>query len=63
VRQRLYQGSHFEYVVGIDGDSAVRVFARAEIAEGTPVLLGIDGQDCVLMESSAAKKGAGQQCR
>jgi iron(III) transport system ATP-binding protein len=54
VRQRLYQGSHFEYVVAIDGDTSVRVFARAEIAEGTPVLLGIDGRDCVLVDAGAA---------
>jgi iron(III) transport system ATP-binding protein len=55
VRQRLYQGSHFEYVVAIDGASTVRVFARAEIAEGAPVLLGIDGADCVLVGSGADK--------
>ena len=63
VRQRLYQGSHFEYVVAIDGATSVRVFARAEIAEGAPVLLGIDGPDCVLVEGAAAKQGAGKSCR
>jgi ABC-type Fe3+/spermidine/putrescine transport system ATPase subunit len=63
VRQRLYQGSHFEYVVAMDDETTVRVFARAEIAAGTTVLLGIDGQDCVLIGSEAAKQGAGQTCR
>ena len=59
VRQRLYQGSHFEYVVAIDGVTSVRVFAREEIAEGASVLLGIDGADCVLVEGGAAKREAG----
>ena len=59
VRQRLYQGSHFEYVVAIDGDTTVRVFARPEIAEGASVLLGIDGADCVLVEGGPAKREAG----
>jgi iron(III) transport system ATP-binding protein len=63
VRQRLFLGSHFEYVVAIDGETSVRVFARREIAEGTPVLLGIDGQDCVLVGSEPAKREAGQPCR
>jgi iron(III) transport system ATP-binding protein len=59
VRQRLFLGSHFEYVVMVDGDTTVRVFARREIPEGTPVLLGIDGQDCVLV-GGEAKQGADQ---
>jgi hypothetical protein len=29
------------------------VFAREEIPEGTPVLLGIDGRDCVLVGGDA----------
>jgi iron(III) transport system ATP-binding protein len=62
VRQRLFLGSHFEYAVAIDGGMMMRVFARREIAEGTPVLLGIDGQDCVLIGGDAKQK-AGQPCR
>jgi iron(III) transport system ATP-binding protein len=56
VRQRLYQGSHFEYVVVLDGGTTVRVFARREIAEAAPVLLGIDGADCVLIDAEVAKR-------
>jgi iron(III) transport system ATP-binding protein len=63
VRQRLYQGSHFEYVVAIDAATTLRVFARAEIAEGSAVLLGINGADCVLVESTTDKQGAGKPCR
>ena len=59
VRQRLFLGSHFEYVVMVAGETTVRVFARREIPEGTPVLLGIDGQDCVLV-GGGAKQGADQ---
>ena len=61
VRQRLFLGSHFEYVVVV-GDTTMRVFARREISEGTPVLLGIDGSDCVLI-GGEAKRTAGQSCR
>jgi iron(III) transport system ATP-binding protein len=63
VRQRLYQGSHFEYVVAIDGATTVRVFARGEIAEGSAVLLGVDGADCVLVEGASDKQGTGKPCR
>jgi iron(III) transport system ATP-binding protein len=57
VRQRLYQGSHFEYVVAIEGEASLRVFAREEIPEGASVLLGIDGRDCVLIGGDRGKGG------
>ncbi len=48
VRQRLFLGGHFEYVVAV-GDALVRVFSPTRIAEDTLVVLSFEPQDCIAL--------------
>ena len=48
VRQRLFLGGHFEYVVAV-GDALVRVFSTRQIAEDAPVVLSFEPLDCVAL--------------
>ncbi len=48
VRQRLFLGGHFEYLVSI-GPIELRVSTPDEIAEGTSVVISFAPQDCILL--------------
>jgi iron(III) transport system ATP-binding protein len=49
VRQRLFVGGHYEYLVDVP-EALLRVFSRREIPEGTDVSISFAHDDCVLVE-------------
>ena len=48
VRQRLFMGGYYEYVVET-GSSSPRVLSPREFAEGAQVVLSFDAGDCILL--------------
>ena len=50
IRQRLYLGGHYEYLVAV-GPSLLRVLSSVAVAEGAPVVLSFAAADCILLPS------------
>ena len=48
IRQRLFMGGHYEYVVETEAGSP-RVLSSDEFAEQTPVVLSFDAGDCIFL--------------
>ena len=48
IRQRLYLGGHYEYLVAV-GPSLLRVLSSVAVAEGAPVVLSFAAADCILL--------------
>ena len=49
VRQRLFVGGHYEYLVDVP-EALLRIFSRREIPEGADVSVSFAHEDCVLVE-------------
>jgi ABC-type Fe3+/spermidine/putrescine transport system ATPase subunit len=52
VRQRLFVGGYYEYLVPIHGGQ-LRVFSREDFAEGAPVWVSFEHRDSVLVQKGA----------
>ena len=48
IRQRLYLGGHFEYLVAV-GSASLRVLSSAMAAEGDSVTLSFTAADCIIL--------------
>jgi ABC-type Fe3+/spermidine/putrescine transport system ATPase subunit len=48
VRQRLFMGGHYEYLIAL-GAETLRVVSATAIAEDTPVIAGFEAEDCVVL--------------
>jgi iron(III) transport system ATP-binding protein len=55
VRQRLFLGGHFEYVVAV-GTTVLRVFSPDEIAEQAAVVVSFEPRDCILLAPDDAPR-------
>ena len=53
IRQRLFLGGHFEYLVEVGADT-VRVISVVLMQEGAPVLVAFDAVDCVALAGAGA---------
>ncbi len=55
VRQRLFLGGHFEYVVAV-GPMAMRVFSPVLIAEDAAVVVSFETRDCIVLSAEPARR-------